>query len=1147
MQCANCGFENEDGRKFCGECGQELAWICGNCQTPNTAANKFCGECGTSRAGPLEGPGNEVEAIAVERRFVSVLFADLVGYTPFSEKSDPEDVREFLTDYFDRSQEVIERFGGTVDKFIGDAVMAVWGAVVASDDDAERAVRAGLELVDVVAKQASDAGVPELALRVGVLSGEASVGPGGNEKGLVVGDLVNTASRLQSIAEPGSVLVGESTVRSISGSIAFEPVGDKELKGKSTSVPAFRALTVLSERGGQMRSEALEPPFVGRVDELRMLKDLLSSVSRDKRARLVSMIGEGGIGKSRLVWELRKYVDGVVEQVLWHEGRSPAYGDGVTFWAVKEMIHRRAGIAETDDDDIATDALDKCLEEFLSPDDANWVRPRLQPVIGIGEAPPGDRAEIDAAVRLFFNSVAATGTTVLVFEDLQWADPALLDFVEELCDWSPDYPILVITLARPDLLDKRPQWGTGKRSWVSMNLGSLTDSEIAELVAGAVPGTPADVVDAIVARSGGIPLFAVELIRTLLATEELLDDGSFVGDLDSLAVPESIQAAISARLDRLEADQRMLIQDAAVLGHAFTIEGLAAVTRSKLEDLEIELNGLARRDLIEPVRDPKSPERGQYRFVQSLIRDVAKGRLSRDARRERHLAAANYMKGLDEPELAPVIADHYLHAYQATPEGPQADKLRAEALATLEAALQRAESLRSYEQVMTIGTQALDLAADTPEKALLWEPMAEAASKLDRGAEAERYATLALDHAEKTGSDADVHRLVGLIGRIYLDARALEQATEFLSDRIEPDSDLALDPFLLASAAELARAYSLSLRDSEAFDTAERVLAAAELRNDSPIFAHALITKGTVLSGMGRPREANVVLRGAIDVADRHEVHDASIRGRINLGFAIHLSNTKMSVHVTREALDIARKVGDKPSALSALYNLIASHSWQGNIDDYDSLIDDPLLDDASDWFKGQVLAARARLANYRGAASEARDFAVQSDQLLMSHGDERAKLDAEAFRLARSVWQDDSVAPFQPLLKTAKENLTQYYRAADGLKLAVLLSGRQDLLSLFVALHDEPYLLGGGYMRRVVKTWAAAASGDLNPLDDTLEVLAEHKLKTPTVETLAAVANFLPEGHPEAAPLLNRAFDQCTAEGWHGLRDLIESHVKVT
>ncbi len=334
-----------------------------------------------SHLGLSSGAGRS--APVAERRVVTILFADLVGFTTLSEGRDSEAVRELLTRYFDVARDVIERYGGTVEKFIGDAVMAVWGAPVAHEDDAERGVRAGLELVDAI--RTID---PGLQARAGVLTGEAAVTLGATNQGMVAGDLVNTASRLQSAAAPGTVLVGEATQRAASGAISFELAGEHNLKGKDAPVAAWVALRVVAQRRGLGRGDRLEAPFVGRDAELRLLKDLFHATSRERRVRLVSITGVAGIGKSRLAWEFLKYVDGVVEPVLWHNGRSPSYGEGVTFWALGEMVRARAGLAETDDDEttrlrVAGDA------GHLRPGPGRAAADRTGPdgVAGVGRRP----------------------------------------------------------------------------------------------------------------------------------------------------------------------------------------------------------------------------------------------------------------------------------------------------------------------------------------------------------------------------------------------------------------------------------------------------------------------------------------------------------------------------------------------------------------------------------------------------------------------------------------------------------------------------------------------------------------------------------------------------------------------------------------
>src|SRR5450759_1740756 len=452
--CANCGTENEAGRKFCKECAAPLALVCSSCGAANSTDAKFCGDCAapllagaslSASAAARPGLLNTSAAPVTERRLVSILFADLVGFTTLAEGRDAEDTRELLAAYFETARGVIERYGGTVEKFIGDAVMAVWGAPTAHEDDAERAVRAALELVDAVAGLRGRTGVADLAARAGVLTGEAAVTLGAQGQGLVAGDLVNTAARLQGVAAPGTVLVGEATEQATRDAIAFEPACEHVVKGKAVPVAAWRAMRIVAGRRGVGRADRLEAPFVGRATELRVLKDALAATGAERRARSVAITGQAGIGKGRLAWELEKYVDGLVEPVYLHRGRSPAYGEGIAYWALGEMVRSRAGLLETDSPGAAAAKLSATVEAYVvDPEDRRWIEPHLRVLLGLEGPSGGDRNEQFGAWRRFFEAVAARGTTVLVFEDLQWADDGLLDFIDSLFEWARSQPILVI-------------------------------------------------------------------------------------------------------------------------------------------------------------------------------------------------------------------------------------------------------------------------------------------------------------------------------------------------------------------------------------------------------------------------------------------------------------------------------------------------------------------------------------------------------------------------------------------------------------------------------------------------------------------------------------------------------------------------------
>jgi class 3 adenylate cyclase/predicted ATPase len=816
-----------------------------------------------------------------ERRFVSVLFADLVGFTTFSESRDPEDVRAMLTRYFDRAREVIERFGGEVEKFIGDAVTAFWGVTQAQEDDAERAVRAALELVDAVAALGDELGIPELAVRAGVLSGETAVGTGGNEKGMIVGDIVNTASRLQSVADPGSVFVGEATKQLTEAAIHYESAGERAVKGKALSVSAWQAISVVGERGGRGKWEVLEPPFVGRDDELRLLKDQLHATTRDGTARLVSIVGEAGIGKSRLAWELLKYMDGLTEVFRWHQGRSPAYGDGVTFWALAEMVRSRAGIAEVDEPLKARTKLRTSVAEFVpDPEEQQWIEPRLAGLLGLDEMPSGERNELYAALRSYFQHVAATDTAVLLFEDIHWADDGQLEFIEELIEMSPRHPILVITLARPQLLDRHPTWGSARHHFLSMHLGPLSDAEMIELVTGLAPGIPEAVVGLIVERAGGVPLFAVEYVRMMINGGDLVLEGGVyrhTGELAEVALPDSLHAMVGARLDRLDDDSRSLIQDAAVLGQSFTVEGMTALTGASVKDLEPRLRDLARKELVHYDSDPRSPERGQFQFVQSVIREVAYGRIAKTERKDRHVKVAEYYEANAPVETAAVIASHYMNAYQAGPNEELANKARG----ALMNAAQRAMELKSHAQALALVEQALQVPGAEEQQVALWEFAAPAAAALFRHEEGIDYARRALDWYTNYGSSADVVRGAQVLGTAYVDADEPVEAVNAMEPHF--DADRAREPEMMALGAELSRAQMRSDQFQESADVALAVLMAAEATSNTQMAVEAMNTRGTVLGGLARVYESIALLREALRLAEQHALPYATLRALNNL------------------------------------------------------------------------------------------------------------------------------------------------------------------------------------------------------------------------------------------------------------------------
>jgi class 3 adenylate cyclase/tetratricopeptide (TPR) repeat protein len=948
--CSNCGAATLPGDEFCDECGAAIAEGCPSCGFVNRVEAKFCRKCGmrladgaevaaARSAPPASASASRSATVVAELRLVSVLFADLVGFTALSESRDPEEVRELLSRYFDVSRGVIERYGGTVEKFIGDAVMAVWGAPTATEDDAERAVRAALELITAVAALGAEVGAPKLRARAGVLTGEAAVTLRATGQGMVAGDLVNTASRLQAAADPGTVLVGEPTMRAARQAIAFAALDPLTLKGKDEPVAVWRAERVVAQRRGVGRSERAEPPFVGRTEELRLLKELLHATGREQRVRLVSVTGVAGIGKSRLTWEFRKYVDGLSADIYWHQGRSPSYGEGVTFWALGEMVRMRASITEGEDPSQARTKLAAAVTEFVpEPEERRWVEQALAHLLGLTDAPGGDREELFSAWRTFFERIAERGPTVLVFEDLQWADPGLIDFIESIVEWSRTRALFVLTLSRPELLQRRPTWGAGQRSFTALHLDPLTPESMAELLRGFVTGLPETVVEQVLQRAEGVPLYAVETIRMLVDRGQLVErEGTLTvtGPLGALEIPDTLHALIASRLDGLSSEERSLLQDAAVLGQSFSVPALVAVTGRDSARLAGPLRDLVRKELLALVTDPRSPERGQYGFLQGLLREVAYGTLAKRERRAKHLAAAGYFEALNDEELAGVVATHYAEAHRATPEGPDRDAMAAQAREWLAHGGRRALALGSPEQALAYLEQALALTEEAAERAALLDLAGDAASRTDAF---ER----AIAHLEAAIA---AHRSVGDVDAAGRSTARLAQA---VGDGLERVADgIARAELVLvelgATGSERARAdlaailaslRSTSGESEQALAWAETACTLAERLDDTELLGRAIGAKSGVLFRTGRHREAVMLARGRWALAEASGSLVEQADAGLSLSVFVGDDDPHEAMRLALEAAELARRAGARSLETVNLLNAAEAATDLGQWDD---------------------------------------------------------------------------------------------------------------------------------------------------------------------------------------------------------------------
>jgi len=984
--CGSCGAENPAGKRFCGDCGAGLESTCASCGAANPPGKRFCGDCGAALADAPVPAAVARDAPATERRLVSILFADLVGFTTLSESRDAEDVRELLSRYFDTCKRLIALYGGTVEKFIGDAVMAVWGTPQATEDDAERAVRAALDLVAAVSALGDEIGVPELSARAGVLTGDAVVNLGVEGEGMVAGDLVNTASRVQSVADPGSVLVGEATRRASEQTIVFEEAGERELKGKSEPITLWRALRVVSGVRGQLKSGALEAPFVGRDRELRQVKDLFHASADERKAQLVSVTGIAGIGKSRLAWEFYKYFDGIVETVWWHRGRCLAYGEGVTYWALADMVRMRCRIAEDDPPERALEKLRSTLAEvMLDEADRRIVEPRLAQLLGCAPAEDADRQQLFAAWRLFFERLADSNATVLVFEDLQWADASLLDFIEYLLEWSRNHPIFIVTLARPELLEQRPTWGAGLRAFTSIYLEPLSEAAMTSLLAGLVPGLPGELRGEILARAEGIPLYAVETVRMLLDRHVLAQRGSayeVVGEIAALEVPETLQALIAARLDGLGEHERSLVQDASVLGKTFTVEALSALSGLDRAALEPLLGGLVRKEVLFLQADPRSPEQGQYGFLQDLVRRVAYETLARRERKSRHLAAADHLAAtLGEDEVPEVIASHLVAAYESVPDTDDAEVLRGRAGQMFVRAGERAASLAAAAEARRYFERAAEISDDEAARAGLIDRAARAAVIADdpEGARAlfEQARATYVDNGDAVAAALVDAQLADIDFRQGHPPRAAERtaaAFEAVSSGGSPE-DIA------AIAGQLGRFLIFASEYERAVPYLEQALTLAESLGLSETFVQTLNSKGVLMLRQRRPLEARVLLEGALAIALQHDLSTAALRAYNNLIATIwETDEWTRAQGLFEEGRAIAQRIGDRGWELSFTSGAIGLYYMLGRWDDAVVCAEQVEQNAVTEFVRGLMLYI-VRVYCNRGQVERSRD-------LLLRHAD---------------------------------------------------------------------------------------------------------------------------------------------------------------
>jgi class 3 adenylate cyclase/tetratricopeptide (TPR) repeat protein len=809
--------------------------VCPSCGHGNQRGAKFCSECGAALV-------PAAPAARAERKTVTVLFADLVGFTSRAEQLDPEDVRAVLSPYYARLRAELERFGGTVEKFIGDAVMAVFGAPVTHEDDPERGVRAALAIRDWAAEEG------RVEVRLGVATGEALVTLGarpGEGEGMAAGDVVNTAARLQAAAPVNGVLVGDRTYRATRGVIEYRAAGPVAAKGKREPVPVWEAVAALARLGVDVAHQA-QAALVGRDRELGVLADALARVRAERSPQLVTLVGVPGIGKSRLLYELRQIVDAQVELIAWRQGRSLPYGEGVSFWALAEIVKAQAGILDTDAAEQAQAKLAQMVDEAMpGTAEAEWVARHLGALAGLGSdgggPAGGDRSEVFAAWRQFFESLADSRPLVLVFEDLHWADDGLLDFVDYLADWASGVPLLMMCTARPELLARRPGWGGGKPDAVTLSLAPLTEGDTARLI-GLLSGCP--VLEAgrqavLLARAGGNPLFAEQYVAMLAEHEAGRE----------LPAPESVQGIIGARLDLLDPAEKRLLHHAAVIGKVFWPAAVAALGGTngppQLEGVGLEehLHRLERKQFLRRDRGSSVAGQPQYAFTHVLLCDVAYGQIPRAARAEMHVRAASWIESLGRTEdHAEMLAHHYLSALElARAANRDTADLAPAARAALQAAGDRVVALNAFTPAAGYYRAAL----------ALWPQDA---------------------RRERAG-------LLRLLGTMLFEAGELEQAEAVLAEGAEaaasaglPGLQARIRVLLAETRSELGEASTSALAECEA------ATAVLDAEGDLEGMSEAWLLAGKLRFWLGESPADQQALERAITYARQSGNHRAQIR-----------------------------------------------------------------------------------------------------------------------------------------------------------------------------------------------------------------------------------------------------------------------------
>jgi class 3 adenylate cyclase/tetratricopeptide (TPR) repeat protein len=833
----------------------------------------------------------------MERKFASALFADLVGSTALAEREDPEVVQSVVGRTFDRLAEEITRYEGLLEKFMGDAVLAVFGVPRAHEDDAERAVRVAFEMQAVLSelnRGFAAEGKPTLEMRIGIEAGEVLADlerASGSRDRMLTGDAVNTAARLQSSADPGQIVIGPGVYASTKDAIDYRELEPLTLKGKAEPVPAWRALRIRARTRGERPRLGMEARLVGRDEELSVLKQTLRRVQTEGRPALVTVVGPAGVGKSRLVAELETFVDGLPDIVYWRRGRCLAYGN-TSYSAFADAIKAQCEIYEDDAAEVVAKKAETAARELFGDDS---VAPQLRALVGAGEVGAMSREDLFEAWRRFLERLAARYPLVLVLDDIHWADEGLLDFVDHVADWAQG-PIMVVATARPELFETRSTWGGGKRNAASIYLDPLSPAEGEAMIEDLLPGPlDASLTRVIVERSEGNPLYVEEIVR------KLIDDGvlratdasrwEVARPVEDVELPRSIQGLIAARLDGLPDDEKAVLQDAAVVGRVFWIGAVAELTGRPLAEVRDALGRLRVKELVVPHEPSSFRDEHEFAFRHNLIRDGAYDSLPKSLRADKHVGVARWAAaraGDRAEDIVELVATHEAEALRYLEElGERRPELERRAFGHAWSAARRtsalwlgAESTRWYREAERLADR-LDLPLD--ERAPLVREHAWRSWGPDTVAESVRVARRAIEIFSQLGDD---------VGVGWANAR------------------LVL-PLLQQS------------RHEEAEAAGRTAVATLEPFGDTTDLADALHRLGWFLWRRGREEEAEPMLRRSIDIAGRVGATLVHAEATQTLAVCVmSLARSAEGADLMQEAFRLAKAAGDTTNLMRAYNNL---------------------------------------------------------------------------------------------------------------------------------------------------------------------------------------------------------------------------------